>query len=140
MSTLDRAIELAIQAHAGQFDKAGEPYILHPLRVMLAQDGEVARIVGVLHDAVEDSDLTLEDLEHEGFAPEVIVAVDSVTRRGDESYSSFIERAGRDPIGRLVKIADLRDNLRGPVDASPSRREKYLAALRTLKALEQQND
>ncbi len=111
MSTIDRAIEIATEAHAGQTDKAGEPYILHSLRVAAClPDGE-ARIVGVLHDVVEDTPWTIEQLRAEGFSEAVLAGVYAVTRRDGESYGDLIVRAGRDPIGREVKIADLADNM-----------------------------
>jgi (p)ppGpp synthase/HD superfamily hydrolase len=78
MSNLERAIEIAVLAHKGQTDKGGNPYILHPLRVMMALDSETEKIVGVLHDVVEDSEWTLDGLEKEGFGPEVLQALISV--------------------------------------------------------------
>jgi (p)ppGpp synthase/HD superfamily hydrolase len=113
MSTLERAIEIAVKAHAGQVDKSGAPYILHPLRVMLRLEGVEARIVGVLHDVVEDqgSAWPLDRLAREGFSATVLAALDAVTRRKNEPYDDFVRRAARDPIGRQVKLADLEDNL-----------------------------
>ena len=109
---LERAIEIAVEAHKGQVDKGGSPYILHPLRVMGNVDGESEKIVAVLHDVVEDSNWTFEALLAEGFSVEVIEALKSVTKESpDEDYDSFIQRAIRNPIGRKVKIADIRDNL-----------------------------
>src|SRR6056300_1456378 len=108
---LERAIEIAAAAHRGQTDKAGQPYILHPLRVMLACGGQAAKIVAVLHDVVEDTDWTLDALRAEGASVDVLAALDSVTRRDQETYSEFIERAARNEIGRAVKVADLQDNL-----------------------------
>ena len=109
---LERAIEIAVEAHKGQIDKGGSPYILHPLRAMGNVDGESEKIVAVLHDVVEDSNWTFEALLAEGFSIEVIEALKSVTKESpDEDYDSFIQRAIRNPIGRKVKIADLRDNL-----------------------------
>lgn len=112
MATLERAIAIAVEAHMGQQDKNGQPYILHPLRVMLSVEGVSARIVAVLHDVVEDNPAwTLDRLRAEGFSAEVVAGVDAVTRRGDESYENFVRRAGENPIGRTVKLADLRDNM-----------------------------
>lgn len=116
MSNLERAIEIAVLAHKGQTDKGGNPYILHPLRVMMALDSEREKIVGVLHDVVEDSDWTFGDLEKEGFGPDVLEAIKSVTKNHDEhgtdeGYFRFVERARQNPIGRKVKVADLRDNM-----------------------------
>ena len=116
MSNLERAIEIAVLAHKGQTDKGGKPYILHPLRVMMALHSETEKIVGVLHDVVEDSDWTFEALENEGFTSEVIEALKSVTKNDDEhgtdeGYFRFVERAKLNPIGLRVKIADLQDNM-----------------------------
>jgi len=109
---LERAIEIAVEAHKGQVDKGGSPYILHPLRVMMSVNGGSEKIVAVLHDVVEDSNWTFEALLAEGFSIEVIEALKSVTKNSDnEDYNSFIQRAIRNPIGHKVKIADLRDNL-----------------------------
>ena len=133
MSTLERAVAIAAEAHAGAVDKAGVPYILHPLRVMLGVDGEAARIAAVLHDVVEDTEWTIERLRAEGFAPEVLAAVDALTRREGEDYFDFCRRAGRDPIARVVKLADIEDNLdlsriSDPTPADHARVERYRTA------------
>jgi (p)ppGpp synthase/HD superfamily hydrolase len=111
MSTLEYAIALAVQAHRGQVDKYGRPYILHPLRVMFRLAGEVEQMVGVLHDVVEDSNLTFDDLRQMGFAEEVVTALEGVTRRAGETYEEFVTRSGQNPIARRVKLADLEDNM-----------------------------
>jgi (p)ppGpp synthase/HD superfamily hydrolase len=112
MSTLDRAILIAAQAHLGQVDRVGEPYVLHPLRVMMAVGGETERTVAALHDVVEDSEeWTLDRLREEGFSEEVVEAVDHLTRREGETYEAFVERASGNPIARRVKLADLADNM-----------------------------
>jgi (p)ppGpp synthase/HD superfamily hydrolase len=111
MATLEQAIALAVQAHTGQQDKAGRPYILHPLRVMLAQTTDAEMIAAVLHDVVEDTPVTLEDLQAAGFSAEVLAAVESVTHREDETYEAYLERCRANPIGLRVKLADLHDNM-----------------------------
>lgn len=111
MSTLERAIVIAAEAHASQVDKAGAPYILHPLRVMMRVEGDEARIAAVLHDVVEDTGWTLEGLAAEGFSDTVVEAVDGLTRREGEVYLDFCRRAARNEIARAVKLADLADNL-----------------------------
>ncbi len=111
MSTLEQAIALAVEAHRGQVDKNGAPYILHPLRVMLRLESDLEKIVGVLHDVVEDSAFTFEDLRQRGYAEEVITALDGVTRRKGESYDEFVTRSQAHPISRQVKLADLEDNM-----------------------------
>ena len=112
MNDLERAIEMAVEAHEGERDKAGETYIRHPLRVMEAVETEEARIAAVLHDVVEDADCTLEEVKQE-FGPDIRDAVDALTRRKeeDEPYMEFVERAAANPIAREVKIADIEDNM-----------------------------
>ena len=134
MSTLEHAIALAAKAHEGQADKAGEPYILHPLRMMLKLGLPEERIAAVLHDVVEDCDWTLERLRAEGFSEAVIGAIDAVTKRPGESYEDFVRRAAAHPIGRRVKIADVEDNLdpsriHHPTKDDRQRIEKYRRAL-----------
>ena len=111
MPTLEDAIQLAVKAHAGQVDKSGQVYILHPLRVMFAVDGEVVRIVAILHDVVEDSDITFDDLRAMGYSEEITDALACLTRRDDETYMEFVKRAMTNPLARQVKIADIEDNM-----------------------------
>ncbi|MBU2550798.1 MAG: GTP pyrophosphokinase [Proteobacteria bacterium] len=111
MPSIEDAVALAALAHKGQKDKAGQPYILHPLRVMLRLDSEAERMTAVLHDVIEDTRYTLEDLADLGYGSDVLEALDRVTERDDESYDEFIERAGGRPVSRRVKLADLEDNL-----------------------------
>lgn len=111
MNQLEMAIALAVEAHRGQVDKSGRPYILHPLRVMFRCGSDLERTVAVLHDVVEDTGRTFDDLRAMGFTEEVIAAVDGVTKREGESYEAFVERAAADPVARAVKIADLEDNM-----------------------------
>jgi GTP diphosphokinase / guanosine-3',5'-bis(diphosphate) 3'-diphosphatase len=85
MSTVERAIAIAATAHAGQIDKAGQPYILHPLRIMLTLATNHDWMAAVLHDVVEDTDVTLDQLVAEGFAPEVLNAVVALTKLPGES-------------------------------------------------------
>ena len=108
---LERAIALAVEAHEGQRDKAGMPYMLHPLRMMLRMVMPEEKIVAVLHDVVEDTPWTLDTLRDQGFSEVIIEAVDGLTRRVEESYDMFIARAARNPLARRVKLADLEDNL-----------------------------
>jgi (p)ppGpp synthase/HD superfamily hydrolase len=108
---LERAIEIAVMAHTGQTDKAGAPYILHPLRVMLKQTSEETMIAAVLHDVVEDSVWSLDGLRAEGFSEAVLEALNCLTKRDGESYEDFIERVKPNPLARRVKRADLEDNM-----------------------------
>ena len=124
---LEKAIKIAVEAHAGQVDKGGNPYILHPLRVMLSLNSEEERIVGVLHDVVEDCEgWTWERLKEQGCSDKIIEALKSVSKTLEEEkqfkemddpdekmehYLQFIQRAKTNKIGRNEKAADIRDNL-----------------------------
>lgn len=138
MSTLERAIEIATEAHRGQHDKAGCDYIGHPLRVMAAGKTVEERIVGVLHDVVEDSDWTFEQLEAEGFSAEIIEALRCLTKLSDnEPYDRFIARVKKNPLAVAVKLNDLTDNMdirRLPYisDKDVKRLKKHLKAYKQL--------
>ncbi|MEK1833707.1 HD domain-containing protein [Pseudomonas sp. NPDC089918] len=137
--TLERAIAIAAAAHEGQVDKGGAPYILHPLRVMLRVNTLEERIVAVLHDVVEDCGISFDDLRNEGFSETVLMAIASVTKVPGESYEAFIERVAQNPIGRVVKLADLEENSDLSRIAQPSwedleRVEKYRRAIGVLRS------
>ena len=138
MSTLKRAIEIATEAHKGQFDKSGKDYIEHPLRVMEMGKTEEEKIVGVLHDVVEDTEWTFEALAAEGFSQEIIEALRCVTKVSEnENYDDFIERVKKNPLAVAVKINDLTDNMdirRLPYlsDKDVKRLKKYLKAYKKL--------
>lgn len=108
---LNKAIQIAKEAHKGQIDKGASPYIGHPLRVMNQFADEDEKIVGVLHDAVEDSDLTLEDLKRTGFSDRIIEAVDAITKSEGEEIEHYLDRVMNNPIALKVKIADMTDNM-----------------------------
>src|SRR6188508_1629028 len=110
MSTIERAIEIAAAAHAGQKERNGDPYLFHPLRVMLAVKTEHERMAAVLHDVVEDTAVTLDDLRAEGFPEEVVRAVDLLTKREGQTREDAAYKAVSDPIARVVKLADVTDN------------------------------
>ncbi len=111
MPTIEDAIRLALDKHHGQVDKAGEPYILHPLRVMAQMQTNDEQIVAVLHDVVEDSDVTLDDLRKLGYSDEIVTAINHLSRRDGESYDDFIQRIKPNPLAVRVKLGDLRDNM-----------------------------
>lgn len=111
MNLLEKAIVMATEAHAGQIDKGGQAYILHPLAVMSRVSSTDARIVAVLHDVIEDTSITVEDLEKEGFPMHIREAVLTVTKREDESYQAFIERIAKNELAVEVKLADLEENM-----------------------------
>lgn len=109
---LNRAIEIAISAHEGQLDTHnGRPYIEHPFRVMSAGQTLQEKIVGILHDVVEDSPWTLDQLREEGFREEIIDAVDAMSRRDNESYDAYLLRVQVNAIATRVKLNDLTDNM-----------------------------
>lgn len=142
MSTLERAIAIAAMAHEGQVDKGGAPYILHPLQVMLRLQDPQARTVAVLHDVVEDSPVSLEDLREQGFSEGVLSALEALTKRAGEDYQAFVERAGRDPLARQVKLADLAENsdlsrIPAPSAKDLERVAKYCRAIDYLEGLAQ---
>ncbi|GHT11205.1 hypothetical protein AGMMS50239_05890 [Bacteroidia bacterium] len=112
MSTLARAIEIAVNAHKGQKDKSGADYILHPLRVMQRGKTKTEKICGVLHDIVEDTNWTFETLKKEGFSKEIIDVLRCVTKESEnEDYEHFINRISKNSVAVQVKINDLLDNL-----------------------------
>ena len=141
MSLLEKAIQIAVRAHAGQEDRAGRPYILHPIQVMCRVHAEVEKTVAILHDTVEDTELTLENLRQEGFPEEIIAAVDCLTKREGEPYEALIQRAKANPLARPVKLADLEDNMdprrnTQVTDKDLARFGRYLRAWHELKAAE----
>lgn len=138
MSTLERAIEIATEAHKGQVDKAGKDYIGHPMRVMAAGNTTNEKIVGVLHDVIEDTNWTFEKLALEGFSNEVLEALKCVTKRYEnEPYDKFIARVKTNPLAIKVKLNDLSDNMdirRLPYisNKDTERLNKYLKAYKQL--------
>jgi (p)ppGpp synthase/HD superfamily hydrolase len=132
MATLERAIAIAAAAHAGQTDKAGQPYILHPLKVMLRLQGAHERMAAVLHDVVEDTPVTLDELAKEGFDPQVLAAVEALTKRPGETRLQAAARAARHPVALVVKLADNAENMdlsriAKPTDKDHARLQEYQA-------------
>lgn len=138
MNILDKAILIANKAHTNQKDKAGADYINHPLRVMNAGKTEEEKIIGVLHDVIEDSDWTFEMLKEEGFSQEVMDALRCLTKLSeDEPYNHFIERVKSNPLAIAIKLNDIADNMdirRLPelTDNDVIRLRKYLKAYNEL--------
>lgn len=135
---LYRAIEIAMGAHQGQLDKHnGRPYIEHPYRVMNGGHTLPEKIVGILHDVVEDSNWTLEQLSAEGFPHEIVEAVDALTRREGETYEESIRRVEANPLAIRVKLLDLTDNMdirrwEQVTEHDLKRLQKYLKAYKQL--------
>ncbi len=130
MSTLEKAIEIAALAHTGQKDKAGENYFLHPIRVMLHLNNEEEKITGVLHDVIEDSNYTLEDLRRLGFSEKILSALDALTKKPGESRLEAAHRAAQNPLARIVKLADNAENsdlsrIKNPTPKDFDRLEEY---------------
>ena len=137
MSDLQRAIEISVTAHKGQVRKDGSPYVLHPLRLMMSVNSADEKIVAVLHDVVEDTDITMQQLEDEGFSKQVLAALRLVTHDDGTSYENYITNIKGNPIARAVKLADLRDNTNvfeiPKLSAKDLQRlEKYHRAYKTL--------
>lgn len=141
MSVLDAAIALACRVHAGQLDKSGKPYILHPLRLMLQVEDLNSQLAAVLHDVIEDGNILLDDLREIGLPETVVEAIGCLTKRPGETYEAYIERIGEVELARRVKLRDLRDNMDttrlaalSPTDLE--RLAKYHRALQHLSGLE----
>lgn len=112
MSQLETAIRIALDAHAGTMDKSGQPYILHPLTLMLQMATEDEMIAAVLHDVIEDTSVTLEDLARAGFSPRVLEALELLTHDDEtELYLDYVAAVAANPLARAVKMADLRHNM-----------------------------
>jgi (p)ppGpp synthase/HD superfamily hydrolase len=138
---LEKAISIAVEAHRGQRDRTGAPYIVHPMRVMAGVDTDVEKMVAILHDVVEDTNWTFEKLKQEGFPDEVIDALKCVTKREGEEYEDFVKRSASNSIARRVKLADLEHNmdarrLSNVTEKDVERLNKYVRAWRFLNGLE----
>jgi (p)ppGpp synthase/HD superfamily hydrolase len=138
ISVLEKALEIALQAHRGQKDRYGEPYILHPLRIMARVHTKDQKIVALLHDVVEDSAWTIEQLRQEGFSSGILEAVQALTKNPGEDYMNYIRRTAVTYLSRAIKMADLEDNMdltRCPQMESKdlTRMNRYLTAWNYLK-------
>ena len=134
---LDKAIQIAVNSHSGQTSDNGEPYILHPMRMMLQFDIEEERIVAILHDIIEKTHVDYRFLKDAGFSEEVLFAVDSLTRKPDENYDNYIQRVSKNKLATKIKVIDLLDNIsslrREPKKINASNYLKYQKALEYLK-------
>ncbi len=111
MATLEKALYLAVNNHLGMKDRFDQPYIYHPLRIMMRMQTEEEKIVALLHDLVEDTSITLQDLKKEGFSKEVVKAVDLLTRYPKQTYQEYIDGLKGNRLAMQVKIGDLEDNM-----------------------------
>ena len=137
MNLIEKSLQIALQAHAGKTDKAGGEYILHPLRVMAKMNTDVERSVALLHDVIEDSDITAEDLLAEGIPAEVVEAVQCLTRDENEDYLEFVARTKKNRLAAKIKMADIEDNidvlrLKSLKEHDLERIQRYHAAWRLL--------
>jgi (p)ppGpp synthase/HD superfamily hydrolase len=138
--TLDDAIQVARRAHEGQLDKSGRPYIGHPLRVMGALRDEQERMAAVLHDVVEDTSVTLEELAEKGCPAPVLEALAAISKQPGEDQETYLARVSANPIALAVKRADIADNMspdrlaRLDKETQERLRAKYTSALRQLGA------
>jgi len=137
MNQLEKAIQIALKAHEGQVDKGGNSYVLHPIRLMVQMPTMDLQTIAVLHDVVEDSHYTFEDLAKEGFSTEVINAVRALTKQENEEYDDFIRRVKMNPLAIPVKLADMKDNsnldrIPNPTDTDRERVKKYQKAIEFL--------
>lgn len=139
VSDIDNAIQIAAKAHKNQLDRFGRPYILHPIRMLFNVESENEQIVALLHDVVEKSEWTFEDLITEGFSQEIVEAVKCLTKNDEESYPDYIKRVAPNELSRNVKLADLEDHFEsmikfGIMEKEPKRAARYKEAMYALKA------
>ena len=142
MATLENAITLAVHQHAGQVDKGGQPYILHPLRVMLQLQQPDQQIVAVLHDILEDTHTTAQDLQNLGFQTHIIQAIQALTKLPHETRVQAAMRTAQNPLACAVKIADVQDNMNltripNPTARDLARLEEYRQVLEILQKAQQ---
>ena len=133
-SQSEKAYEIAKKAHLGQVDKAGEDYIKHPEKVASFVKTDEEKAVAYLHDVIEDTELTLEDLYEYDFSKEVLEAVDIITKKRGEDYQSYLNSVKKNKLARAVKLADLRHNsdltrLIKVTEKDIKRKEKYQKAI-----------
>ena len=137
MGRYTAVLEFAMQKHDGQLDKAGKPYILHPIEVALSLYKESDKVVALLHDVLEDTDATIEDLKKIGVSEEEVEAIQLLTKPKKEDYIHYVKRVANNPIARHVKMADLKHNmdlsrLSEITDKDIQRVEKYKQAYQIL--------
>jgi len=108
---LGKAIAIAVESHSGQVNIKGEPYILHPLRIMIKADTIEEKIIAALHDVIEKTKIDFQFLHNAGFSDTIILAVDALSRRPGESYDKYIDRVSENQLAKTIKILDLKDNI-----------------------------
>ena len=108
---LDKAIVIAVESHSGQINNLGDPYILHPLRMMLKANTLDEKIIAILHDVIEKTETDFQYLRNAGFSDKIIVAVDALSKRTGECYDKYIARVGKNQLAKTIKVLDLKDNM-----------------------------
>ena len=136
-----KALSLCFEAHKDQKDKSGLPYVFHPFHLAMEMTDELSTVVALLHDVVEDTDYTLQDLEDMGFPPAVLEAIDLMTHREGVPYMEYVAAIQTNPLARIVKMADLRHNsniarVDNPTEKDYARVEKYRQAMALLEQAE----
>ena len=109
-SMVDLAFSIARKAHEGQLDKAGVDYIEHPIYVASRVDTEEEKAVALLHDVIEDSPVSAEELLQAGLPETVVTAVQVLTKKKEQDYQTYLETVKKNPLARVVKLADLKHN------------------------------
>ena len=134
-SDFEKALKIATKAHEGQKRKiGGGDYIEHPIRVSKRVLGDAAKIVAILHDVIEDTPVTAQDLLDAGFSKEIVEAVVALSKQEGETYKRFVRRAAENPLARMVKVADIEDNM-SDLPEDHSLRKRYTWGLRYLRGM-----
>ena len=136
-----KALSLCFDAHKGQVDKSGLPYVFHPFHLAMEMTDELSTVVALLHDVIEDSNYTLQDLENMGFPPAVLEAISLMTHQEGVPYMEYVASIKTNPLARVVKMADLRHNsniarVDNPTEKDYARVEKYRQAMALLEQAE----
>lgn len=137
MDDREKAYYIAKTAHFGQIDKAGNDYFKHPEKVASMVDSNDEKIVALLHDVIEDTPITLAFLESAGFNPNILEAVDAITKREKEDYDDYIKRVADNPLAKTVKLADMKNNaditrFKNPTEEDFKRADKYKSRISKL--------
>lgn len=140
-SLTKKALSLCFEAHKDQVDKSGLPYVFHPFHLAMEMTDELSTVVALLHDVIEDTDYTLQDLEKMGFPPAVLEAISLMTHREGVPYMEYVATIKTNPLARIVKMADLRHNsniarVDNPTEKDYARVEKYRRAMALLEQAE----
>lgn len=123
---IEYAIEIALKYHKGQKDKSGNPYILHPLVVMMAMNTEEDKIIAVFHDIIEDTECTIQDLKNLKCSDNIIHIIDILTHKNNETYKEYILRIKKNPQAKKIKLADIHHNFSRLLEIQDISLQKFL--------------